>query len=156
VPHNDDMADENVIDLLENDHRRIAELAAQLDATTDTDVVRELYVRIVDALTAHEAIENEVLFPAFREMSGSDRDLQLDTLEQRLGEHEELNQVLAEMRRLDPRDYAFIKRGSALLLEVEGHFAREEGSVFAAMRANMPTERLADLARRARQLVDAG
>jgi hypothetical protein len=148
-----DATELDVIELLERDHRRIDGLAAQLDAITDADAIRRLYLRIVDDLLLHESIENEVLFPAFREMLGAHRDDRLDTLERRLGEHEELNEMLAEMRGLDPHDFAFVKRGSALLLEVEGHFAREEESVFARMRAELPRQTLLDLGRRARQLL---
>lgn len=136
----------DVIDLLERDHRMIDELAERLDTEDDPDEIRRLYVRIVEALTVHEEIEQEVLFPAFLTLIHSSSDT---TLERRLGEHAELNDLLAEMRGLDPNDYAFIKRGSALLLEVEGHFAREEDSVFARMRAECAAEELAVLGARA-------
>ncbi|HEY7628281.1 MAG TPA: hemerythrin domain-containing protein [Ilumatobacteraceae bacterium] len=136
----------DVIDLLERDHRLIDELAERLDTEDDPDEIRRLYVRIVEALTVHEEIEQEILFPAFLALVHSSSDT---TLERRLGEHEELNGLLAEMRELDPNDYAFIKRGSALLLEVEGHFAREEDSVFARMRAECGPEVLAALGERA-------
>jgi hypothetical protein len=53
------------------------------------------------------------------------------------------------MQDLDPSGFAFIKRGSALLLEMEGHFAREEESVFALMRAAIQPADLARLAQRA-------
>jgi hypothetical protein len=144
--------DENLIDLLERDHRRIDGLAEQLDSTTDSDVIRDLYRQIVDALRVHESIEHQVLFPAFHEMlaaGGED-----STLSARVGEHEELNSMLAEMAELDCDDYAFIKRGSALLLELEGHFEREEESVFAPMRARIDPDELRRLGERALTLQD--
>jgi hemerythrin superfamily protein len=148
-----DGADElDVIEMLERDHRRIDGLASRLDTITDADEIRRLYARIVDELVVHESIENEVLFPAFKEMLGSQRDDRLDTLERRLGEHDELNAMLKEMRTLAPDDFAFIKRGSALLLEVEGHFAREEESVFARMRAALSRQDLLALGRQARDV----
>jgi iron-sulfur cluster repair protein YtfE (RIC family) len=144
--------DVDIIEFLERDHRRIDDLAAQLDSITDTDEISRLYVLIVDALLAHEAIEHEVLFPAFRALltTAGDR-----ILEHRMGEHEELNAMLVEMRELDPSGFAFIKRGSALLQEMEGHFAREEQSVFARMRAEMAHDELVDLGRRAIALKSA-
>ena len=138
--------DDDVIQILERDHRRIDDLAEQLDSITDTDEIRRVYVQIVDELLAHEEVEHEVLFPAFRAMLDAAGDRTIDL---RMGEHDELNGLLTEMRELDPGGFAFIKRGSALLQEMEGHFAREEESVFALMRAQMSPDELVALGQRA-------
>jgi hemerythrin superfamily protein len=140
-------ADVDIIEVLERDHQRISDLAERLDSVTDDDEIRELYRQIVDGMLAHEAIEHEVLFPAFRSMLAADETAPLD---ERLGEHEELNSLLAEMQDLDAHDFAFVKRGSALLLEIERHFELEEESVFARMREQLPKEQLVELGRRAR------
>ena len=136
----------DVIELLEDDHRLIRDLVEQLDATDDTAEIRRLYLRIVDELSAHEAVEQQVLFPAFRAMLSTAAD---DTLAHRLGEHEEMNEMLAEMRSLAPDTFAFIKRGSALLLEIKGHFLREEESVFERMKKELGRDELAELGSRA-------
>lgn len=140
--------DVDIIELLETDHRRISDLAERLDSVTDDEEVRQLYRQIVDGLLAHEAIEHEVLFPAFRAMLDDDAATP-DTLDERLGEHDELNGLLAEMRELDAHDFAFVKRGSALLLDIEGHFDVEEESVFAPMRERLTKAELVELGRRA-------
>ena len=117
----------DAIELLLRDHRLIDGLAEQLDATDDPAEIRHLYLRIVEELAAHEAAEQEVVFPAFRATLEAAGD---DTVAHRMGEHEEMNELLAEMRSLAPDCFGFTKRGSALLLEVKGHFLREEESVF--------------------------
>ena len=135
----------DAVELLLRDHRLIDGLAEELDTVDDPAEIRRLYLRIVDELAAHEAAEQEVVYPAFRsalEIAGD------DTLARRIGEHEELNETLAEMRSLAPDSLDFTKRGSALLLEIQGHFLREEESVFARMRATMSAEELADLGSR--------
>jgi hemerythrin superfamily protein len=134
----------DAIELLLSDHRLIGELAEQLDTVDDPAEIRRLYLRLVEELAAHEAAEQEVVFPAFRAALGVDD----NTLTSRLGEHEELNGLLAEMRGLAPDSFGFTKRGSALLLEVKGHFVREEESVFAQMRTMFSAEELAELASR--------
>jgi hemerythrin superfamily protein len=136
----------DAIELLLEDHRMIGGLAAQLDDTDDPAEIWRLYQRIVDELFAHEAAEHEVVFPAFRSsLEGSgDR-----TVADRMGEHEEMNELLAEMRNLTPDAFAFVKRGSAFLLQVVGHFQREEESVFARMRASIAGDELVELGRRA-------
>lgn len=139
-------AEVDIIELLERDHRRIDGLAERLDSAADTNEIRSLYQQIVDALSVHEAIEHELLFPALRGILAATEDTTIDA---RMAEHEELNSLLAEMQGLDPSGFAFIKRGSALLLEMEGHFAREEESVFALMRAAIQPADLVRLAERA-------
>jgi iron-sulfur cluster repair protein YtfE (RIC family) len=146
------MPENDIIEILERDHRRISDLAERLDSVSDDDEIRDLYRQIVDGLLAHEAIEDEVLFPAYRKML---HDGAAAPLEERLGEHEELNEMLAEMRDLDAHDFAFVKRGSALLLELERHFELEEGSVFARMREELPEAELIELGRRAMAAGDA-
>ena len=136
----------DVIELLERDHRLINGLVEQLDAADDPAEIRLLYLRIVEELSSHEAAEQEVVFPAFHAAFVADGD---DTLAHRMGEHEELNETLAEMRNLAPDCFAFIKRGSALLLELKGHFLIEEETVFTRMRSDFTAEALAELGRRA-------
>ncbi len=136
----------DVIDLLERDHRRIDALAEELENADDPTDVRRLFLTIVEELAAHEAAEQKVLFPAFRTMVAATDDT---TLAHRMGEHEELNGLLAEMRSLAPKGFAFTKRGSALMLEVKAHFMLEEESVFAPMRETMSAEDLGELGRRA-------
>jgi hemerythrin superfamily protein len=135
----------DAIELLLRDHRLIVELAEQLDTVDDPAELRRLYLRIVEELAAHEAAEQEVVFPAFRTALEMVDD---NTLVRRMGEHEELNDLLAEMRSLAPDCFGFAKRGSALLLEIKGHFLREEESVFARMRAAFSTDELAELGSR--------
>jgi hemerythrin superfamily protein len=134
----------DAIELLLRDHRLIDGLAEQLDTVDDPAEIRRLYLRIAEELAAHEAAEQEVVFPAFR----AALEIADDTLIRRLGEHEELNELLAEMRSLAPDSFGFTKRGSALLLEIKAHFLREEESVFAHMRATLSAEELADLGSR--------
>ncbi len=136
----------DVIDLLERDHRLIDALAEQLEASDDPAEISRLFLSIVEELTAHEAAEQEVVFPAFRASLEAANDT---TLAHRMGEHEELNDLLAEMRSLAPHGFGFTKRGSALLLDVKAHFMIEEETVFARMRAALSAEDLAELGKQA-------
>jgi hypothetical protein len=132
----------DAIELLLRDHRRIRQLAEQLDATDDPSETRAVYLQIVEQLAAHELAEQQVVFPAFRAVL---EDAEL-TLAHRMGEHEELNELLAEMRGLAPDGFAFMKRGSAFLLEIEEHFRREEEEVFARMQGAFNAAELSALA----------
>jgi iron-sulfur cluster repair protein YtfE (RIC family) len=136
----------DVIELLERDHRQIEALAEQLERTDDPTEVRRLFFTIVEELAAHEAVEQAVVFPAFRAIVEPNDD---STLEHRMGEHEELNGLLAEMRCLSPTGFGFTKRGSALMLDAKAHFVLEEETVFTRMRETFSVEDLVELGRQA-------
>ena len=136
----------DAIELLLRDHRVIWAIAEQLDAADDPTEIRGLFLLLVEQLAAHEAVEQQVIFPAFRaSLEGAGH----DTLDLRMGEHEELNELLAEMRSLAPDGFAFTKRASALVLEIEEHFRREEETVFMSMRSSFSTDQLVELGDRA-------
>src|SRR5215510_11719729 len=109
----------DAIELLLDDHRRILDLAEQLEATDDPAEINRIFLCIVESLGAHEAAEQEVIFPAFHAALELSDDT---TVAHRMGEHEELNDLLAEMRGLAPEGFGFTKRGSAFLLDVKAHF----------------------------------
>ena len=136
----------DAINLLLRDHQSILGLVEQLDAADDPVETRGLFLRIVEQLAAHEAVEQQVVFPAFRASLETVGD---DTLAQRMGEHEELNELLAEMRSLAPDGFSFGKRESAFVLEIKEHFQREEETVFTPMHQSFSADQLAELGERA-------
>lgn len=141
----------DVVDLLTADHRAIGKLLDELDAAEAPEDIRRLYLRIAAELAAHEAAEQQVVFPALAAASGEGGDGEAD----RLGEHEEINDLLDEMRELPPSGYAFAKRSSALALDVRAHFECEEDYVFPRLRTVLSPDRLAALASQAEQAKEA-
>jgi hemerythrin superfamily protein len=134
----------DAIELLIEDHRVIGQLLDQLDEEPDPAKLRLLYLQLVDLLSAHEAAEQQVVFPAFcLALPGA-----ADEAADRLAEHEEVNQLLADMRALSPADLGFDKRASALVLELQNHFLNEEESAFLRLRAALTHEQLLELAER--------
>ena len=135
----------DVVDLLVQDHRRLEGLLDRLDREQDPSELRSIYLQIVGELAAHEACEQQVVFPAVRaSVPAAATDVVAS-----LGQHEEINSLLDEMVALDPSCFGFMKRASALALELRAHFGEEE-EVFDRLRAALKPAELADLARRAR------
>jgi hemerythrin superfamily protein len=138
----------DVVDLLIEDHRRLEGLLERLDRAQDPTELRSIYLRIVGELAAHEACEQQVVFPALRraEALAVAGDTDVDAC---LGQHEEINSLLDEMLALDPSGFGFMKRASALLLDLRAHFAAEE-QLFAYLRSALDPAELTTLATRAR------
>ena len=132
----------DVIDLLLEDHRIVRGLIAELDAADDPHEQRRLYLRIAELHCGHEAAEEHVVFPALRRAAPDAANAALA----RIGEHEELDQLLDEMQRLAPSGHGFAKRAVALVLALSAHLDAEEQLVFPLLRQALPAEHLVLLA----------
>jgi hemerythrin superfamily protein len=132
----------DAIDLLTRDHRMLEQLLEELDHEEQSVQATLLFVRIIRELAAHEEAEKRVVFPSFRMVLPA---ADAQALEQ-LSEHQEINDLLAEMRRLMPDEPGFDARARALRLELQTHFEAEEESVFPRVRACLDQHRLLGLA----------
>jgi hemerythrin superfamily protein len=132
----------DVIELLLADHRAIVGLLDKLDAATDAAEVGDLYAQVKERFLAHEAAEQRVVFPALVAASPPTS----SELRTRLGEHSEIDTLLAEMRGLSPTSYAFTRRVGALSVELRDHFEAEETRLFPWLRVLFTSERLQELA----------
>jgi iron-sulfur cluster repair protein YtfE (RIC family) len=132
----------DVIDLLLDEHRLLDELLGRLDREDRPAEMRVLFFRIADELAAHEAAEHDVVFPAARAALPSPGHALLDLA----AEHEEANSLLAEMVQLDPSGLGFVKRASALVLELRAHFAAEEELLLPQLRSALTPAELTALA----------
>lgn len=132
----------DVIDLLLSDHRLLGELLVRLDGEDRPAEMRQLFLRIAGELAVHESAEDEIVFPAARVAvpRGGHEVLEL------MAEHDEVNSLMAEMLRLNPAGFGFVKRASALVAELQAHFAEEEAVLFPRLREVLGPDELAELA----------
>jgi iron-sulfur cluster repair protein YtfE (RIC family) len=126
------------------DHRRMVDILGLLDLEERPAEMRRLCLDVVAEIAAHEAAENDVLFPAFRVAAPAAERAVLD----RLDEHEEVNELLFEMMDLDPSGVGFLKRAAAVIYELQEHFAAEEEDLFPRLRAVLGPQELLALGER--------
>jgi hemerythrin superfamily protein len=127
-----------VIELLLRDHRLLTQLLDRLDTEDRPAEMHALFLRIAGELAAHEAAEEDVVFPAALAAIPVDQPEVRDLM----AGHEEVNSLLAEMLQLDPASFGFLKRASALVLDLRAHFAAEEEVLFPLLRSVLgPVER---------------
>jgi hemerythrin superfamily protein len=143
--------DGGVVDLLTRDHQVLRGLVARLDKEEDPARLTSLFDSFARKLAAHEAGEQQVVFPALRDaVESSD-----DAARRRADEHEEINELLAEMRVLTAYDRGFEKRAGALYVQLEAHFAAEEDDVFPRLRSSISQSGLMVLADRVKAVQEA-
>jgi hemerythrin superfamily protein len=134
----------DAIDMLLEDHRRMTALLEHLDSEERPAEMQRLCLEIVAEIAAHEAAEDEVVFAAFRAAAPA---TEQDTVD-RMAEHQEVNELLAEMVTLAPSGVGFLKRAAALIYELREHFAAEEEDLFPRLRALLGRQELLGLADR--------
>ncbi len=135
----------DVIELLRHDHQQFNRLLDHLDRETQPGDLHRLLTELVDKVAPHEAIEEDIVFPALLALS-PDEDRQVTSF---VDEHAEINELLEGMKGLDPAGPGFERRASALVLQVRQHFTAEEETIFPHLLAGFGAEERAELGRRA-------
>ncbi len=133
----------DAIVLLKEDHKEVRRLFRAFEAADEsgeeTKAVRaDLAGRIVEALTVHTYIENEVMYPAVRELVP---DLESDILES-YEEHHVADVLCAELDALGPDDERFDAKTTVLIESVGHHIDGEEGDWFPKVRAALGRKEL--------------
>jgi hemerythrin superfamily protein len=133
----------DAITLLRNDHQTVEQLFKRFEKAGDRAHVekRQIVDRIVEELSVHAAIEEQVLYPAASESVPSTRDMTLESLE----EHHIVKWVLSELADLDARDERFDARVTVLIENVRHHVEEEENELFPKLRKELSRTALADL-----------
>ena len=121
----------DALELLEKDHRKVKKLLDQLDKTTERGVRtrQDLFAEIKNELEVHEAIEEEIFYPALEEHRKV-KDLVLEAYE----EHHVANVVVRELASLPPSEEAWGAKATVLKENIEHHIEEEEGPMFTAAR----------------------
>jgi len=135
----------DALEILEREHRRFEALLAQGEATTDRARKgrRRLLDRLVSELAAHEAMEEQVLYPALQSYAHT-----RETLGEGLHEHESAESIANELRALSTDDAQWEARFMVLKRVLQQHMDHEEKHLFPVARAALSREELRDLADR--------
>jgi len=112
--------------LLKKQHKEVKDLFRQVLDGDDPDTRRELCERIVQALKLHTKIEEEIFYPAVRQLGEKGEEMILEALE----EHHVVDLVLAELPDLDPDDERFEAKMTVLQELIEHHVKEEEREMF--------------------------
>ena len=98
----------DAITLLRTDHKTVEQLFKRFEKAGDRAHVekREIVDRIIEELSVHAAIEEQVFYPVARATVPDTEDIALESLE----EHHIVKWVLSELADLDPATSASMPR----------------------------------------------
>ncbi len=133
----------DAITLLRNDHQAVQQLFKRFEKAGDTAYVekRQIVDQIIEALSVHAAIEEQLFYPVARATVPATEDIALESLE----EHHIVKWVLSELVDLDPRNERFDAKVTVLIENVRHHVEEEQNDFFPKVRNGLGRKELADL-----------
>lgn len=133
----------DAITLLKDDHRSLERLFKRFEQAGDRAFVekRALVDRIIEELSRHAAIEEQLFYPVARATVPDTDDITLESLE----EHHIVKWVLTELERMDPTDERFDAKVTVLIENVRHHVEEEETEFFPKVRDELGRNALGDL-----------
>jgi hemerythrin-like domain-containing protein len=133
----------DAIALLKRDHTRLKSLLAALQAAQTTARRESLLAQTEALLKQHTEIEEQVFYPAFRDVAQSKRDRQL--FHEAAEEHHVVDVVLPEVKQARHAPDVFAARAKVLKELVEHHIDEEHDELFPRARRLLAAETLREL-----------
>jgi len=136
----------DAIVLLKADHKEVRQLFREFEKAGDGAEARkgQLVNKILELLTVHTYIENEVMYPEVRSRVP---DLEDDILES-YEEHHVADVLCMELATMSPSAERFDAKVSVLIESVTHHMDEEEQDWFPAMRENLGRKELSEIGER--------
>src|SRR3954469_6310465 len=133
----------DAIVLLKDDHKQIRKAFRAFEQAGHDAVVAKgrLVDRIIELLTIHTYLENEVMYPRVRELLP---DLEDDVLES-YEEHHVADVLVMELSTMKPDDERFTAKTTVLIESVEHHMEEEEQAWFPKVREGLGRKQLQEI-----------
>jgi hemerythrin superfamily protein len=128
---------------LKDDHRTVEQLFKRFEQAGERAHVqkRQIVDRIIEELSVHAAIEEQVFYPVARAAVADAEDIVLESLE----EHHIVKWLLSELVDMDPTHERFDAKVTVLIENVRHHVEEEESEFFPKVREQLGRNELADL-----------
>jgi hypothetical protein len=117
----------DALKLLKEDHRKVKKLLGELESTTERGVKtrQKLFSKVKQELVVHEAIEEEIFYPALKDHPKT-REITLEAYE----EHHVVDTVMAEIEGVAFDDETWGAKFAVMKENLEHHIEEEEGEMF--------------------------
>jgi hemerythrin-like domain-containing protein len=136
-------------DFLKKQHRSVEKLFKEVEKTEDARRRRQLLDQIESELKLHTKLEEEVFYPAVREVGTAKAEEMVD---EAFEEHHVVDLVLGELPQVDPEDERFEAKMTVLSELVEHHVEEEEKEMFPLAEKKLGAERMKELAQQLEQM----
>jgi len=136
----------DAIVLLKDEHKLIKKAFRDFEKAGEKAYAEKGKVvkRIIELLTVHTYIENEVMYPRVRELLPEVEDDVLESYE----EHHVADMLVMELYAMKPQNERFTAKTTVLIENVRHHIDEEEQEWFPAVRSGLGRNQLAELGER--------
>jgi hemerythrin-like domain-containing protein len=133
----------DAITMLRDDHRSVEKLFKRFEDAGPRAFVekRKIVDRIIEELSAHAAIEEQVFYPVTRATVPAVEQVALESLE----EHHVVKWVLSELEGMGPEEERFDAKVTVLIENVRHHIREEESEYFREVRSELGGKALNEL-----------
>ncbi|AUG75013.1 hemerythrin [Kitasatospora sp. MMS16-BH015] len=133
----------DAIVLLKDDHKTVEKLFKEFEKAGEEAYAekRRIADQVIEELTVHAVIEEQVFYPAARAAAPDTKDHVLESVE----EHHVVVWMLSELAGLDAKDERFDAKMTVLMENVRHHVEEEEKEWFPEVRKAMGRNRLVEL-----------
>ena len=140
----------NAISVLKQDHSNVEELFHRFEGLSGDALKEKARIRdkVIEHLSVHGELEEQVLYPAIRAKMPDEQDLVLEALE----EHHMMKVALSELEKVQPGHERFDAKFTVLMENVRHHVQEEEDDLFPKVRDGFTNEELNDLGRQMEEL----
>ena len=118
----------HIIEKLRQDHEKVAQIFEKLANAEDgkTTVREALCQQLINEIEAHAEFEEQVFYPAIQKAS----DDAADEVEEAIDEHDEVKDMLEQLKTLDSDDDEIVSLLEELQEAVAAHVQHEETDIF--------------------------
>jgi hemerythrin-like domain-containing protein len=136
----------DAIVLLKDEHKQIKKAFRDFEKAGEKAYAAKGKVvdRIIELLTVHTYIENEVMYPRVRELLPEVEDDVLESYE----EHHVADVLVMELSTMKPDDERFSAKTTVLIENVEHHIEEEEDEWFPKVREGLGRKQLSEIGER--------
>lgn len=133
----------DAIVLLKEDHKEIRKLFTDFENAGEnaTKTKGQLVDQMIELLTVHTYIENEVMYPRVRELLPEVEDDVLESYE----EHHVADLLVVELAAMKPEDERFTAKTTVLIESVRHHMEEEEADWFPKVRDGLGRNVLSEI-----------
>ena len=135
----------DVIKLLEQDHREVEELFTKAE-TTSGAAKQQVVTKIASELTIHAEVEEEIVYPAMRQVGLN------DIVDESESEHQTVKDLVAKLEGVDGSTNEADPVLAELKKNVQHHVEEEESDAFPKFREAVDQATLQQLADQVREL----
>jgi hemerythrin-like domain-containing protein len=133
---------QDAIVMLKDDHKEVRKLFREFQKASTTPARKgKLVEKIIELLTVHTYIENEVMYPRVRALLP---DLEDDVLES-YEEHHVADLIIMELVPMSYQDEHFMAKATVLIENVEHHIEEEEQEWFPQVREGLSRTQLREI-----------